>query len=89
MYFETYNKKSRLMKDIKGRIRYHYVPFYSLNTIAYLVTRDEVWIGNRIYWTLTFVTTHNYACLTELHTPKITVTTAHIIPSQPSLAVAW
>jgi hypothetical protein len=34
-YLETYNKKSRLMKDIKGRIRY-YVPFYSLNTIAYL-----------------------------------------------------
>jgi hypothetical protein len=42
-----------------------------------IVTRDRVWIGNRIYWTLTLVTTNHYGCLTELHTQKITVTTAH------------
>jgi hypothetical protein len=35
------------------------------------------------------VTTNNYDSLTELHTPKITVTTAHIKASQSSLAVAW
>jgi hypothetical protein len=35
------------------------------------------------------VTTNNYDSLTELHTPKITVTTAHINSSQSSLAVAW
>jgi hypothetical protein len=53
------------------------------------VTIDEVWIGNRIYWILTFVTTNNYDSLTELHTPKITVTKAHIKSSQSSLVVAW
>jgi hypothetical protein len=53
------------------------------------VTIDGAWIGNRIYWTLTLVTTNNYNSLTELHTPKITVTTAHIKCSQSSLAVAW
>jgi hypothetical protein len=35
------------------------------------------------------VTTNNYDNLTELHTPKITVTIAHIKSSQYSLAVAW
>jgi hypothetical protein len=34
------------------------------------------------------VTTNNYDSLTELHTPKITVTTARIKFSQSSLAVA-
>jgi hypothetical protein len=29
------------------------------------------------------ITTSNYDSLTELHTPKITVTTAHIKSSQP------
>jgi hypothetical protein len=53
------------------------------------MTRDEVWIGNWIYWTLTVVTTNKYVSLTELHTPKITVTTAHITSSQSLLAVAW
>jgi hypothetical protein len=53
------------------------------------VTRDEVWIGNRIYWTLTLVATNNCDRLTELHTPNITVTTAHIKSSQSSLTVAW
>jgi hypothetical protein len=53
------------------------------------MTIDGVWIGNRIYWTLTLVTTNNYDSLTELHTPKITVTTAHIKSSESSLAVAW
>jgi hypothetical protein len=37
------------------------------------VTVDGVLIGNRIYWTLTLVTTNNYYNLTELHTPKITI----------------
>jgi hypothetical protein len=54
------------------------------------LTTDGVWIGNRIYWTLLHrVTTNNYDSLTELHTPKITVTTAHIKSSQSSLANAW
>jgi hypothetical protein len=30
-------------------------------------TRDEVWIGNWIYWTLTLVTTNNYDSFAELH----------------------
>jgi hypothetical protein len=34
-----------------------------------LVTTDEVWIGNRIYSTLTLVTANTYASLTELHAP--------------------
>jgi hypothetical protein len=42
-----------------------------------VVTTDGVWIGNWIYWTLTLVSTINYDSLTELHTPNITVTTAH------------
>jgi hypothetical protein len=35
------------------------------------------------------VTTNNYDSVTELHTPKITVTAAHIKSSQSSVAVAW
>jgi hypothetical protein len=34
------------------------------------------------------VPTNNYNSLTELHTPKITVTTVHIESSQSSLTVA-
>jgi hypothetical protein len=45
-------------------------------------TRDS------IFWTLTHVTTNNYDSLTVLHTPKITITTAHIKSSQSSVAVA-
>jgi hypothetical protein len=41
------------------------------------VNIDGVSIGNRIYWALKILTTSNYDSLTELHTPKITVTTAH------------
>jgi hypothetical protein len=52
------------------------------------VNIDGVWIGNWFYWTLTFVTTTKHYSLTELHTPKITVTTAHLKSSQSSLAVA-
>jgi hypothetical protein len=33
--------------------------------------------------------TRNYKCLRHLHTPKITLTTAHIKSSQSSLAVVW
>jgi hypothetical protein len=41
------------------------------------VTVDGVWIGDQIYWTLTLVTANNYDSLTELHTPRINVTTEH------------
>jgi hypothetical protein len=53
------------------------------------VTTDGVWIGNRLYWTLTLVTTDNCDSLTELHTPKITVITSHIKSSRSLVAVAW
>jgi hypothetical protein len=56
------------------------------------VTIDGVWIDNWIYWTLTDLTTNNNDSLTELHTPKITVTTAHIKYSQFAMSppvVAW
>jgi hypothetical protein len=46
------------------------------------------WIDNWIHWALTLITTNNYDNLTELHTPKITVTTAHKNYSQSSSAVA-
>jgi hypothetical protein len=52
------------------------------------VTIDGVCIDNRIYWALTLVTTCNYDSPAELHTPKITVITAHIKFSQSLLAVA-
>jgi hypothetical protein len=52
------------------------------------VTVDGFWTDNWIYWTLTLVTTNNYYSLTELRTPKITVTTAHVMSSQASLFVA-
>jgi hypothetical protein len=35
------------------------------------------------------LTTNNYNSLTQLHTAKITVTVAHIMSSQSSLAIAW
>jgi hypothetical protein len=35
------------------------------------------------------VTTNNYDSLTELHTPKITVTTADMKSSQSFLAITW
>jgi hypothetical protein len=53
------------------------------------VTIDGDWTGNRIYWTLTLVTTNNYDSLTELRTPNITITSAHIKSSKSSIAVAW
>jgi hypothetical protein len=39
------------------------------------VTRANVWIGDRMYWTLTLVATNNCDTLSELHTPKVIVTT--------------
>jgi hypothetical protein len=58
--------------------------------VTYLsVTRDEIWIGNRTYWTLTLMTTNNYASLIELHTPKSTVTAVHTNSSQSLLVIAW
>jgi hypothetical protein len=53
------------------------------------VTINGIWIGNRIYWTLTLVTINNCDTLTELHTPNITVTSAHTESSQFALAVDW
>jgi hypothetical protein len=47
------------------------------------VSITEVWIGNCIYWILTLVTTKNHDSLTELHTPKITVTIAQMKSSSP------
>jgi hypothetical protein len=49
---------------------------------------DGVWIIGYIEH-LQNVTTNNYDSLAELHTPKITVTTADTKSSQSSLAVAW
>jgi hypothetical protein len=51
-------------------------------------TVDGVWICNWIYCTCTLVPTNKYDCLSELHTPKITVTTANINRSKSLLAVA-
>jgi hypothetical protein len=59
------------------------------SVLSRFVTTDGDWIGNRIYWTLTEVTTNNYDSLTELHTPEVTVTTSHTKSSHSSLAVAW
>jgi hypothetical protein len=53
------------------------------------VTTKGIWIGNRIYKYLQKVDINNYVGLTELHTSKITVTTAHKKSPQFSLAVAW
>jgi hypothetical protein len=38
---------------------------------------------------LQVISRNNYNSLTELHTPNITVTTAHIKFSQSSLVVSW
>jgi hypothetical protein len=47
---------------------------------AVSVTIDVVWIENRIYWSLKQLeNSNNYDSLTELHTLKIAVTTAHIV----------
>jgi hypothetical protein len=47
---------------------------YSYIVTCLSVPTDEVWIRNWIYWTLTLIATNNCGSLTELHTPKITVT---------------
>jgi hypothetical protein len=53
---------------------------YTLTILSRVrVSGDGVLIYNRIDWTLKqHVTTNNYDSLTELHIPKVTVTTAHI-----------
>jgi hypothetical protein len=53
------------------------------------MTIDGVWIVIGFIGHLHNVSTNNYENLTELHTPKITVTTTHKKSSQFSLAVAW
>jgi hypothetical protein len=53
------------------------VPYINRPEVCFSGTIRGVWIRNRIYWTLTLVTTNNYDSL-ELHTPKITVGTAYI-----------
>jgi hypothetical protein len=62
---------------------------YQIYCHVVLVIRDEVFIGKWIYWILPLVTTNNHDSLSELHTPKINVTTAHIESSQSSLTFAW
>jgi hypothetical protein len=60
-----------------------------------ILSRDWVWLYTGFELVIGFikhlqnVTTNKYDSLTELHTPKTTVTTAHITSSQSSLAVAW
>jgi hypothetical protein len=53
------------------------------------VTIDGVCIGTQFIEHLQNVAINNYDGLTQLHTPKITVTTGHMKSSQSSLAVAW
>jgi hypothetical protein len=53
------------------------------------VTVDGVWLVTGFIGHLKIVTANNYDNLAELHTPKITVTTAHIKSAQSLLAVAW
>jgi hypothetical protein len=60
---------------------------YKENSVYLLETRWGLVTG--FIWHLQKVTTNNYYNLTELHTPKIAVTTAHIKSSQSSLGVAW
>jgi hypothetical protein len=55
------------------------LPLNSKFILSRGVTINKVWISNRIYWTLIqHVATNNVDSLTELLTPNITVTTAHI-----------
>jgi hypothetical protein len=56
------------------------------------VTIDGFWIGNQIYAHLQIVTANNYNSLTELQTPNITVTRAHIKSSEFAMSspvIAW
>jgi hypothetical protein len=53
------------------------------------VTVDGVWIRNRIYWTITERNYKNQDNLTQIHTPKLTVTTTLTKSSQSSQAVTW
>jgi hypothetical protein len=62
--------------------------FRKPTTLSCCGTRNEVWICNWICWTFTERNSNHYS-LTELHTPKITVTTGRIKSSQCLLAVAW
>jgi hypothetical protein len=63
--------------------------------VPYLLSRDHIWLQKGFRFVVGFIehlqniTTNNYDSLTELYTPMITVTTAHIKSSQSSLAVAW
>jgi hypothetical protein len=50
--------------------------YYNIVTLL-SPTIEGFWISNRIYLALTPVTINNYESLNELHTPKITVTTAN------------
>jgi hypothetical protein len=53
------------------------------------VTIDGVRLVNGFIEHLQNVTTNNCDSLTELQTPKITVTKAHLKSSQSLLAIAW
>jgi hypothetical protein len=79
VYYEKYTKRTVLkIKESGINVCHH----FALNIAT------GVCIGNRSYWTLTLETANNYESITELHTPKITVT-AHMKSSQTSLTVAW
>jgi hypothetical protein len=66
--------------------------FEVVSVYGYLFSRDRtidgVWIGNWIYCTCTLIKADKYDCLSELLTPKITVTTSNINRSKSLLAVA-
>jgi hypothetical protein len=76
----------------KSRVHFKHRSLFQICIEIYIllrvksVTLDGFWIG---YSNTRLVTTRNYNGLTELHTPNITVTTAHIKSSLCSLDVFW
>jgi hypothetical protein len=63
---------------------------YTVKILEWLQTGSGLVIEFTEY--LQNITTNNYDSLTELHTPKITATTAHIKSSQGAMSspvVAW
>jgi hypothetical protein len=83
--------RERVSKHLDHIPESGFLDFWTLSIIRcrLSVTGGEVWIGTRIYWTLTLVSASNYDSLAELLTPNISVTTAHIKPAHSLLAVAW
>jgi hypothetical protein len=79
----THNLYSSCDHASKNLIYFH-VFIFSCRVIT-----GGVWISNYIYWTFTLVATNKYDSHTELQTPKITVSTAHLKFSELLIAVAW